>query len=340
MSAQKCVAVGSSIGVTSDGGAHWAITPRLFRVQELAALACPTKRTCIAVGYNLPPGTTPENWEQGVVLKTSDGGHAWTVVAGLPRRVGILSGVSCPTATFCMAVGEDPERAFGVALVTNSAGQRWRALSLPPGQAGLGLVTCTTARTCLAQGTKEAITGDPNSAHPFNVLTTTDSGRTWKQGTPAESGPGIVGYPAQGMACPNPSRCFLVGDGAPGDGSPFGLIVTSVDDGAAWELQAIPSGTTILNAISCPSPTDCVVVGGGFDPRGGIDHDILTTSDGGRTWFSRPVPSEVTGLSGVSCPSVLICVAVGFGPTRTDAYADQSVVAVTTNGGATWTAKQ
>jgi photosystem II stability/assembly factor-like uncharacterized protein len=342
MSAQKCVAVGSSTaGITSDGGAHWAITPRLFSVQQLAALACPTTRTCIAVGWNLPPGTHLENRERGVILKTSDGGHDWMVVPGLPRKVGILSSVSCPTATFCIAVGEDPGRRFGVALVTDTAGQRWRTLSLPPGQEGLALVTCITAQTCIAQGAKETITGEPAAGHSINIITTSDGGRTWGQGMPSEGGPDGVGYPVQGMACPTPSRCFLVGDGIPvADGTFSGLIVTTTDEGATWEPQSIPPGTTILNAISCPSPTDCVVAGGGFNSRAGPAQDILTTSDGGQTWLSRPVPNEVTGLSGVSCPSVLICVAVGFGPTSTDAYADQSVVAVTTNGGATWTTRQ
>ena len=320
-SQQRCVGVGGSryetpegsiAAVSSDGGAHWASSPLLVGVAQLSAMAC-SSRTCIAVGWN-PVG----NDAQGVVIRTLDGGHTWRVVPILPKGVGMLSSVSCPTATFCMAVGESPDGSFGVALVTNNSGQRWKSLALPKGERGLGLVTCTTRRTCIAQGIMETITGVLNSGQSLSIITTADSGSTWTQSSPPEWGSSAVtGFPIfKGMECPSPTRCLMVGDATPGDGSPSGVISLSADGGKTWTIATVPPGTTFLNAISCASPTDCVVVGGGIEARGGTDRDILTTTDGGQTWISRPVPTSVVGLSLVSCPTIDRCVAMGGGLTQ------------------------
>ena len=320
---------GSITTVTSDGGAHWASSRLLVGVAQLNAMAC-SSNTCIAVGWN-PVG----NNEQGVVMRTLDRGRTWRLVPVLPKGVGILSSVSCPTATFCMAVGQSRDGSFGVALVTNSAGERWKSVALPKGERALGLVTCTTRRTCIAQGIMEVITGVLNSGQLPSIITTADSGSTWTQRTPPGWGNSAVpGFPIfKGMACPSPNRCLMVGDATPGDGSPSGVISVSADGGKTWTLATVPPGTTFLNAISCASPTDCVVVGGGIEGRGGADRDILTTTDGGQTWISRPVPTSVIGLSHVSCPTIDTCVAMGGGLTK-------PVVAVTSDGGTTWTATQ
>lgn len=343
VSHQKCVAVGSSgIGAlgssiaatTSDGGSHWATSPRLGGVTVLTALACSTMRICIAVGSN-PVG----NDQKGVVIRTLDEGHTWTVVPALPKRVGLLSSVSCPTSTFCMAVGQSPDGFGGVGLVSNSSGLRWKQLSLPEGERNLNLVACSTRRNCLAEGNSEAITGVTNSGERLSIIMTRDSGSTWMQRPFPATNFTALGYPSfKGMQCPSPTRCLMVGDATPGDGSPSGLILGSADDGKTWTFESVPPGTTFLNGVSCANATTCVVVGGGIEARGGSDRDILTTGDGGRTWTSRPVPPSAIGLDGVSCPTVHVCVAAGFGLTNTSPSADRSVVAVSSDGGATWTA--
>jgi hypothetical protein len=348
---QKCVAVGSlgngqgSIaGTTSNGGADWASTPILTSADELSAVTCSTVRTCIGVGSNFvvvpgragAPSTTKT---QGVVIRTLDRGHSWSVTTGLPKGVGRIMGVSCPTASFCMAVGESPGGGAGAALASTSSGQRWRSVPLPRGQLGLDLVTCTTRHTCLAEGSKQAVTGQPSSGERMNIIKTVDGGSTWTQSSPPKWNYKVLGFPNfMGMACPSRNRCLMAGDETPGDGTPSGEIATSVNGGGSWTLATLPPGTTALNAISCPTTANCVVVGGGIGPRGETLLDILTSSDGGNTWISRQVPTLVLGLDGVSCATAQACVAVGFGPPG--AGGEKPVVAVTTNGGATWSALQ
>ena len=90
----------------------------------------------------------------------------------------MLNSVSYPTATFCMAVGVSPDGSTGVAIVTSSSGQRWKRLSLPKDERGLALVTCATPHNCIAQGTREAISGVFNSGERLSIVTTSDSGTT------------------------------------------------------------------------------------------------------------------------------------------------------------------
>jgi photosystem II stability/assembly factor-like uncharacterized protein len=308
-------------------------------VANLDAMSCSTSRSCVAVGWN--PGRN-DNEAQGVVIRTLDGGHTWNVVRTLPEGVGVLRGVSCPTATICMAVGQSSDGTSGSALLTSSSGGRWRSLSLPKGQEELALVTCTTRRTCIGEGMMDVTMGMPIYGERPGVISTKDGGATWTLRALPVGNIGQQGVPSfKGMACPSPNRCYMVGDETPGDGSPSGVISVSTDGGKTWTRPTLPAGTTSLNAISCAAPTDCVVVGGGIGPRGETLHDILATSDGGQTWVSRPVPvatTSVLGLSSVSCPSITVCMATGFGLTNTTPSMEPSVVAVTSDGGATWTA--
>ncbi len=344
-SEERCMAVGgpgygtvggggSIAATTSDGGAHWARTPLLVRAAWLKALACSTSRTCIAVGGN-PAG----NDVKGVAISSLDAGRSWRVMPALPKGVGVLNSVSCPTASFCMAVGVSPDGSTGVALVTSSSGQRWKRLSLPKDERGLALVNCTTSHSCIAQGTREAVSGVFDSGERLSIVTTSDGGTTWTQRAPPAVDLTTEGFPnLKGVACPSSTRCFLVGDATPGDGSPSGLVYASADGGRTWTSEPVPPGTTILNGISCANARECAVVGGGIEPRGGTDRDILTTTDSGQTWVSRPVPPTVVGLVGASCPTVKICVSAGYGLTTTTPYVDQPVVATTSDGGTTWTA--
>jgi photosystem II stability/assembly factor-like uncharacterized protein len=256
-------------------------------------------------------------------------------VSTLPGGVRELKSISCSSSTWCMVVGLSTNEDRGVALATDASGMNWRVLSLPDGESQPSLVTCTTNRACVIEGTKEAVVGDPGSGENLSILTTVNGGASWAPGM--LSAGTAAGWPIyRALTCQTPTRCLLVGDATPPDGSPSGVTTVSADGGGTWTSVQPPSGTTFLNAISCPTAVSCVVVGGGIGARGESSQGILTTSDGGQSWISRPVPTAVTGLSGVSCPTNLSCVAVGFGPSSTSASGVQPVVAVTNDGGASW----
>ena len=338
---RQCVAIGtptygSSLGPiavqTADGGANWASTSNLSGIKNLYALTCASARTCVAVGGN-PQG----NGERGAVLRTLNGGGSWSLAPALPRGVGRLVGISCPTKSFCMAVGVTTAIGGASAVTSNNAGKSWSTVAVPRGEEQLNLVTCTTRRSCIAEGEVDATIGDPSGGSRLSIITTTNGGSTWTQSSIATDTAAPLSIPYfGGLTCASATHCFLVGDATPPDGSPSGVILSSADSGASWTNQAVPPGTTMLNAISCGSATQCAVAGGGIGARGGTSRELLTTSDGGQLWTSRTVPSSAVGLEGVSCPSTTSCTAVGFDLSATDPSAEPAAVVVSSDGGTTW----
>ena len=246
-------------------------------------------------------------------------------------------GYSCPTKSFCMAVGVTTAISRAIAVTSNDAGRSWNTVAVPRGEEQLNLVTCTTRRSCIAEGEVEATIGDPSGGSRPSILTTNNGGSTWKQRSIATQSGAPSGIPYfTALTCASTTHCLLVGDATPPDGSTSEMIMSSTDSGASWTNQALPPGTAMLNAISCGSAAQCAVAGGGIGGRGGISRDILTTIDGGQTWTSRTVPSSAVGLDGVSCPSTTSCLAVGFDLSTMDPSAEPAAVVISSDGGATW----
>jgi photosystem II stability/assembly factor-like uncharacterized protein len=89
---------------------------------------------------------------------------------------------------------------------------------------------------------------------------------------------------------------------------------------SAW--QATGSTALPLYAISCTTPSICIAVGGASGQGA-----AYSTGNGGSTWADLLLPAGTPSLEGISCPSSSECVAVGG-----------SLILVTSNAGATWTA--
>lgn len=69
---------------------------------ELQAISCPTRLRCIAVGGNSSPYFSGPRGPQ--IFRTTNGGATWSSQTAPPNTTG-LEGVSCPTATWCLAEG-------------------------------------------------------------------------------------------------------------------------------------------------------------------------------------------------------------------------------------------
>jgi photosystem II stability/assembly factor-like uncharacterized protein len=297
-------------------------------------VSCPTTSDCWAVGSNSAGA--------GAIVATSDGGLSWSTQA-LPRGTGSLDGVDCPTRSDCWAVGSN-SAGKGAVVVTTDGGLSWSTQALPRGTNSLDGVSCPTTLDCWAV----AGTGvDGEWAQTAGVVATTDGGGTW--GTQVlPSGVLLL----DGVSCPTPTNCWATGvDSNTG----FAVIVATTDGGSSWATQTVPSFNgeidSILYDVSCPTSTDCWAVGFGDSisppPVGpsGSSYElalVVATTDGGRTWSAQTLPSSYSSgddgeifsgidyLDGVSCPTSTDCWAAGFGSDGIGA------VAVTTDGGSTW----
>jgi len=107
-STSVCEVVGlgfSGVGLalrTTDGGTTWVSQEVPADTGTLEEIACPSSTACEAIGYN---GLS----DAQIALGTANGGTSWVseaLPAGETEEGGRLTGLACPSASFCMAVGD------------------------------------------------------------------------------------------------------------------------------------------------------------------------------------------------------------------------------------------
>ncbi len=181
----------------------------------ISSVACPSARECVAVGYyNDSSGNL-----QGLLL--TGHGSSWAaakppVPAGAATRPDtILSGVACPSARECVAIGSYNDSAGNYqGLLLTRHGSSWTAAKppLPAGaDASLGEsisgVACASAAACTAVG---AYTDASGNAHP-SLLTM--RGSSWTAATaPLPVGASVnLGAYISVLDCPSATACTAVG---------------------------------------------------------------------------------------------------------------------------------
>jgi hypothetical protein len=255
-------------------------------------------------------------------------GRTWTVVATpSPSTVphcgtctgeieNYLSAVSCPTRTFCVAVGayvtapgpnEEEAGPLGT-LAEVWDGHAWTVSpTITPGTYDLLYgVSCTSPRSCVAVGS----TLGPIQSE---ALIERWDGRTWT--VDPSPNVGDVNH-LLAVSCATRSSCMAVGQSGNGHGPAF----VEHWDGHTW--TALPSadlpephrGGPLFDGVSCPTANSCIAVGTYF-----AENNFHTVSErwDGNTWTILPSPSPNTSrrstneFAAVSCVSATSCVAVG-----------------------------
>lgn len=238
------------------------------------AASCPTARLCVAAA-----GTTGVD----VTSDPTGGPRAWslsTIASG-----GFISGLSCPSPTLCVAVGQEENRS-GIYVTTDPAGgpAAWSFGGLDYGSLFTG-VACPSTTLCVAiDVTGQILTSADPLAGPAG----------WTSGT-IDKGQDIVG-----VSCPSARLCVAA--------DLRGAIFASTDPSAGadtWHRTRRPGKGRLLSEISCPTTHFCVAVGDGIvtsvDPTGG-----------NRAWHRIPEPhvnTQSRGLTGIACRSRHLCVA-------------------------------
>lgn len=168
---------GVSDGPESTFAAQLHITPS----SSIMDVSCASSAACMAVGWyagrTTPPSSCPPNFPTAdcstFPLAEWWNGHVWTITP-TPKWISVggqndLSSVSCPTASFCVALGGDQP---GVIWWN---GKTWSLFKtpLPPPYGALTDVSCASPRFCLA-------VGDGGSSNEFRPLTELWNGRAWR----------------------------------------------------------------------------------------------------------------------------------------------------------------
>jgi hypothetical protein len=265
---------------------------------EPGLLTCPTTATCYVEGDNATSPSGPADMDSFYV--SSDGAQTWSVLP-VPEGVTFTSALSCASATDCAAgglyYGHQP-----VYLITANGGHSWTVVPLASDVGQILSLDCATAVTC--------------------------RGLAASSGPPTSSGFGL--------------------------GTNLHFVVTS-DGGGSFTAVPFPDGASI-QSVSCPTASRCVAVGwySNFTPRMGpdLDHGVLLTSDdGGMTWQQRAWPHGYgpAPIPDVTCSDASHCAMIGFierngrvgnpgiGYTSGKDAVQYTVIAFSSDGGATWT---
>ena len=267
---------------------------------------------------------------------TPAAGPAWSIQAVPPldttSTISRFLDVSCPTASFCVAVG----MSIGTDGTQRPMAQTWNGqgwhLTAPPARPAntlsswLDFVSCVSPAHCQAIGHR-----GPSADHTVKqgLIAETWNGSHWRMvpvpRTPASN--------LSGMSCATATMCFVVGSHFMTTGRTQAISLRW--DGTRWSpvQPQRPRPSTDLEGVSCPGPQDCyaagTATGKGANPQ---DHPLIEHWNGTR-WSTQTIasPPRGTRLSDVSCPTATVCTAVG------SAGGDNSRLLVADLSGGTWT---
>jgi len=292
------LAAGSSLFMTSSASA----TPQGFMpITVFNGVACASPNQCIGVG------DVASSVKSGVAapLNPATGDLSIGRSLQLIGSSGFLNGVSCPSGSACLAVGENPDETKGIAVPLNPdtatvrGGQELHVIS---GIVMAG-VACASRKECLAVGHDSSGSGVTAALNPTTGAIL--------RGQSVQNIPGTGGVGLEGVACPSANSCVAVGENS---GRSAGVAVAlNPATGAIRRGQRIQDVTRkgILLDVACPSTTVCLAVGwGASKPSVAVPIDPRTGALS-KGQSDRSISARAAMLTAVSCPSISLCLAVG-----------------------------
>jgi hypothetical protein len=325
-SASSCIAVGYYIAATGTkdtfaetwNGSIWTLDPTPARssaaASELTSVSCSSAGACTAVGYSCSASDAPScpstaGTEQMLLERWN--GKAWAMES-TPTPTGaidpVLTGVSCPTANSCTAVGSyEVSGSDQYTLAYRWNGSTWSRVPTPNrptvGSRSVSYfsgVSCTTASFCLAVGVSAYL----SLAEFWN-------GTKWLV-SKTPNPPAGADEALSAVSCSSSSSCMAVGIyTASGDG---GYPVADYWNGKTWIDTApgdLDSNYITLSGVSCTSSKSCIEVG--------IESTTSPTRTNGfaagwngTNWDGElGKPSQFPDFNGISCATASSCMLVG-----------------------------
>ena len=283
LSTKFCMAVGSGGVSTSTtfaeswDGTTWSVVPSPSPGTQrnvLRAVSCVSTAMCTAVGGDWngtpspPPFTLVESWN----------GTTWSVVPSPnpSAHSNDLSGVSCVSASFCVAVGatQGASTNLSFTLVEMWDGTTWSVVPSPdPSTASspfntLSSVSCVSTTSCTAVGSYLTNTTS-------NTLIESWDGTTWSV-VPSPNASGSDGLLS--VSCVSTTSCTAVGDF--NNAVPRLQTLVETLNGSTWSVVPSPNSSSsdinYLNGVSCPPGGTCTAVGSSDTGNGAPVHILIT----------------------------------------------------------------
>ncbi len=300
------------------------------------SVSCGAATDCVAVGSDTTSSAVRP------IAAVFHGG-TWTATA-VPVPTASpdsdLSSVSCPSATFCLAVGGQSSTTTSTVTLTTAAtslttdeaplveqwnGQTWSIVTPPTtGRSVLTSVSCTSPSSCTTVGDTAS---DTSGTLGVTAVVAQWNGSTWSV-TQLPS-PATTLRLATAVSCTSPIFCMAGGWQADSGNQTIGMFALEWN-GSSWTATTVatlgPTQYVLVNAISCATPTLCMAAGEQLSTAG------LTTvveQWNGSTWSAAKTPSPAVAsvLTAVDCFGPTSCVAGGATTTP-----DPSATTATTTG--------
>ncbi len=307
-------------------------------------ISCVNSSFCVTVGPR-PTSVTASSNTYSALIETYNG-HVWSVMPS-PKIAnghgyGSLNAVSCPSASFCVAVGIWSTGAVSPyhTLVETYNGSSWSITPSPNTSATdqdiLTGVSCSSAKFCEAVGYYTTASNQAGA-----TLVETYNGSSWSITPSPNEGNGIVRLLS--VSCASSMFCMAAG-GYDLPNSTKGLIETY--NGFTWSVMPNPnpSGSTSRNylysGVSCVSAMFCEAVGA-YSVNSYNSVGTLVETYDGSSWSITPSPNPNPNpgwgnfLDSVSCTSATFCAAVGSVDTLVGSVSP-TLTLVETYNGSTW----
>lgn len=225
-----------------------------------------------------------------------------------------LTGIACPSADVCYAVGSTGYTTLAkgvvVTLTDGSAGNP----TVVAGTNELDGIACATTELCYLVGIVGSRSTTPGSSEGVLVpLTNGEAGAVQTVDGAAE---------LAGVACTTPDTCYAVGGTA--DALSSQGAVVPVTNGQAGPVQTI-DGTFGLGPITCPTSDTCYVAGSSLPTPGYPETAIVMLTDG---IPGSPQTEMLTDVPlGIACATSELCFAA-TGGTDNSGYSIAVVVPI------------
>jgi hypothetical protein len=211
-----------------------------------------------------------------------------------------ITGISCPTTTFCVAVDADGRVMHATDPLLGK--QAWSkpvridtATQPGGGYAGFSAISCPTIKLCIAVD---------NSANGQVAYTTdpTGPGTAWTLASVAN------GVSLNAVSCASPTLCVI-------GGSERYYSIDPTGGASAWKaMGSLNANLAVISALTCNTVKLCVSVGYG-NAGSGLASSSSTPTVGASAWTGSQIGSDPPAvgaqlIDGVACPERSFCIAV------------------------------
>ncbi len=275
---------------------------------SLHGISCTSSSACSASGWY---GGVGDQWPSAERWNGSEW-RSESIQVPTGVTAGSLEGMSCISASECIAVGADESEAGYKGLANRWNGSEWKLQTLAsPAEMetySLDSVSCASSTACSASGI-----GTSSLTFTQMPLIERWNGSEWKVQTPAVPKEAWAAW-LYDISCPTSSFCMASGEWQV-KGTYALAALTEVWNGTEWKLVSTPtpSGAKFsqLDGVSCLSSNECVTVG---EYEASSHRLTLVEHWNGTEWQIQSSPNPGSGtnqLYAVSCTSEANCMATG-----------------------------